>query len=308
MTASARLTSERNRLHDRRMSMRSDKSRLLKLLALFAVLAMAFAACGEDTEGTDTGSGSGSASEPADDEPTFTTLEEGVLQVGSCLDYKPFEFVKDGDEMGFDVDLTEEIASRLGLEVQWVTANFDTIFAAVDAGQFDMVAAASTITEERLQTVDFSDPYFNARQGFSVNTDATPDITSVDDLQEGDVVGVQKGTTGKAWADENLAPRGIEVKAFDGAPEAFSDLEAGNIVGVINDEGSSIAEVAERVGLEVVEAIDTDEHYGLAFAKDNPELTEAVNGALAEIIADGTYAEIFTKWFPDLPVPEEYQA
>ena len=228
--------------------------------------------------------------------------------MGSCLDYKPFEFVKNGEEMGFDVELAEEIATRLGLEVQWVTANFDTIFTAVAAREFDMVAAASTITEERLAEVDFSEPYFNARQGFSVNTNETPDITSVDDLQEGDVVGVQKGTTGKAWAEENLAPKGIEIKTFDAAPDAFSDLEAGGVVGVVNDEGSSIAEVETRSGLEVVEAIDTDEHYGFAFSKDNPELTAAANEALAEIIADGTYEQIFKKWFPDLPVPEEYAA
>jgi polar amino acid transport system substrate-binding protein len=276
------------------------------LLAVVAALSLLFAACGEDEEPTDTGAGGDATESPADEEPAFTTLEEGVLQIGSCLDYKPFEFVKGGDEQGFDVDLAEEIASRLGLEVQWVTANFDTIFAAVDAGQFDMVAAASTITEERLQTVDFSDPYFNARQGFTVNTAATPDVTSVDDLAEGDVVGVQKGTTGKQWADENLGPLGVEVKAFDGAPAAFTDLEAGNIVGVVNDEGSSIAEAESRVGLEVVEAIDTDEHYGFAFSKANPDLTAAVNEALAEIIADGTYAAIFTEWFPDLPVPEEF--
>lgn len=293
------------------MTERADKTRTtwLRLFAVMAALLVAFAACGEDTEGGDAGSGSasGSASEPAD-EPQFSTLEEGVLQIGSCLDYKPFEFVKNGDEMGFDVDLAEEIASRLGLEVQWVTANFDTIFTAVDAGQFDMVAAAATITEERLGTVDFSDPYFNSRQGFTVNTDKTPDIASTSDLGEGDVVGVQKGTTGKSWAEENLAPQGVEIKTFDSAPDAFSDLEAGNIVGVINDEGSSIAEAESRVGLEVVEAIDTEEKYGFAFSKDNPELTEAVNAALAEIVADGTYESIFKEWFPDLPVPEEFSA
>lgn len=293
------------------MTERADKTRgmWLRLFAVMAALLVAFAACGEDTEGGDAGSGSagGSASEPAD-EPQFSTLEDGVLQIGSCLDYKPFEFVKNGDEMGFDVDLAEEIASRLGLEVQWVTANFDTIFTAVDAGQFDMVAAAATITEERLGTVDFSDPYFNSRQGFTVNTDKTPDIASTSDLGEGDVVGVQKGTTGKSWAEENLAPQGVEIKTFDSAPDAFSDLEAGNIVGVINDEGSSIAEAESRVGLEVVEAIDTDEKYGFAFSKDNPELTEAVNAAFAEIVADGTYEFIFKEWFPDLPVPEEFSA
>ena len=281
--------------------MRSYLDKRWLVIALLAVLVFAGVACGEDTE-TPVEPGAGAT----EDAPEFTTLEEGVLKVGSCLDYKPFEFVKNGEEMGFDVELSEEIASRLGLEVEWITANFDTIFTDVDAGKFDMVAAASTINEERLATVDFSDPYFNSRQGFSVNTQATPDITSTDDLGEGDTVGVQMGTTGKDWAEENLGPQGVEVKTFDSAPDAFTDLEAGNIVGVINDEGSSIAEVESRPGLEVVQAIDTDEHYGLAFSKENPELTAAVNEALAAIIEDGTYAQIFTKWFPDLPVPEEY--
>ncbi|MEO8322710.1 MAG: transporter substrate-binding domain-containing protein [Actinomycetota bacterium] len=283
----------------------STKSRWLKLVTLLAAMLLLAAACGEDATETEPQEPAGSPSEEA---PQFSTLEDGILQVGSCLDYRPFEFVKDGVEQGFDVELTEEIASRLGLEVEWVTANFDTIFTSVAAGQFDMVAAASTITDERLQAVDFSDGYFNARQGFTVNVDATPDITSTDQLGEGDVVAVQKGTTGKAWAEENLAPNGVEIRSFDAVPAAFTDLEAGNVVGVINDEGSSIAEASERPGLQVVQAIDTDELYGLAFSKDNPELTAAVNGALAEIIADGTYAEIFTTWFPDLPVPEEYAA
>ena len=286
--------------------MRTDNRRWLRLLAVLAMVLLLGAACGEDAPDTQP---SGGGEETESEEPQFSTIEDGVLKVGSCLDYRPFEFVKGGEEMGFDVELSEAIAERLGLEIEWVRANFDTIFTAVaGGGQFDMVAAASTITEERLQTVDFSDPYFNSRQALTINSEETPDIASSSDLGEGDVVGVQKGTTGKAWAEENLAPQGVEIKTFEAVPQAFTDLEAGAIVAVVNDEGSSIGEVENRPSLEVVEAIDTDEKYGLAFSQDNPELTEAVNGALAEIIADGTYEQIFTKWFPDLPVPEEFAA
>ena len=281
----------------------SGSKHLLRFLGLLCAGLLTFAACGEEAPDTEPAGGGGQT-----EGPQVETVEEGKLLVGSCLDYPPFESVKKGEPTGFDVEMSQEIAERLELEAEFVKADFDTIFTAVAGGRFDMVAAASTITEERLQTVDFSDPYFNARQSLAVNTEETPDIASIDDLGEGDVVGVQKGTTGKAFAEEELAPNGVEIRTFQTAPDAFTDLEAGNVVGVINDEGATIGIIENRPGLELVQAIDTDEHYGFAFSKDNPELTEAVNGVLEEIISDGTYEEIFKKYFPDNPVPEEFQA
>lgn len=271
--------------------------------ALGAVLALTLllAACANNEEPGGGGATSGSPS------PTVNTLEAGKLKVGSCLDYKPFEYYKGGQLLGFDVELIEAIAGKMGLEVEWVKANFNTIFTALDAGQFDAVAAASTITDERKQIVDFTDPYYNARQSLSVNTSQTPDITTTDGLQSGDVVGVQKGTTGKAWADDNLGPKGIQVKTYTNAPDAFTDLEAGQITGVINDEPSSLSEVEGRANLKVVQPIDTGEHYGFAVSQDNPGLTEAMNQALAALIADGTYEQLFKKYFPTLPLPDEYQ-
>ena len=278
------------------------RNRWLKLFVLLCAALLTFAACGEEAPETEPAGGGGET-----EAPQIETIEEGKLLVGSCLDYPPFESVEGGEPTGFDVEMSQEIGERLDLEVRFKKADFDTIFTAVAGGRFDMVAAASTITEERLQTVDFSDPYFNARQSLTVNTEETPDIASIDDLGEGDIVGVQKGTTGKAFAEEELGPKGVEIKTFQNAPDAFTDLEAGNVVGVVNDEGASIGIIENRPGLEVVQAIDTDEHYGFAFSKENPELTEAVNGVLEEIIADGTYEEIFKKYFPDNPVPEEFK-
>ncbi|HYZ12655.1 MAG TPA: transporter substrate-binding domain-containing protein [Actinomycetota bacterium] len=239
--------------------------------------------------------------------PEFSTLEEGVLQVGSCLDYPPFEQVKNGEEVGFDVDMTEEIASRLGLTVEWIRADFDTIFTAVAGGQFDMVAAASTITEEREQTVDFSDSYFNSRQALVINTNETPDIASTDDLQEGDVVGVQRGTTGAAWARDNLESNGIELQTFTSATDGLRALEGGGMTAFIADEPFVAEAIADLPSLEVVEGIDTDEKYGFAFSPENPELHDAVNVVLAEIIADGTYRTFYEKWFPGAPLPPEFE-
>ena len=266
-------------------------------IVLAALMALIGTACAEEAAPPSPGGNGETAA------PTVPTVQEGILQVGSCLDYPPFESVEGGDEVGFDVDLAEEIASRLGLEVEWVRADFDTIFTAVAGQQFDMVAAASTITEERQQTVDFSDPYYNSRQALVVAEGS--DITSEEDVGEGHVIGVQRGTTGKAYAEENLDAR---IKTFTNAPDAFRDLEAGNIDAVVNDEPSSAEIIADFPGqILIAAAIDTNERYGFAFSKDNPELTEAVNGALAEVIADGTYETIFSAYFPGVEVPPEFQ-
>lgn len=280
------------------------------LAALIAVFALIVAACASNedegpTAGTGTTGGTTGAT-GATGIPTFTTIDEGKLTVGSCLDYPPFESVKGGVETGFDVDVTNEIASRLGLEVEWVKADFDTIFTAVAGDQFDMVAAASTITDEREQVVDFSVPYYNALQSLSVNTQETPDITSTDQLGDGDVVGAQKGTTGKIWAEENLVPQGVEIKSFTSSTDSFRDLEAGNIVGVINDKTASVEIVKGLPSLEVVQDIETNEHYGLAFSPSNPDLREAVNAVFAQMVADGTYATIYGKYFPPDSLPAEF--
>jgi ABC-type amino acid transport substrate-binding protein len=285
--------------------MTGTASRRLKLLILLSTLLLVFAACGsEEDDGGTTGTGGGNGGEEA---PQFETLEEGVLQVGSCLDYKPFEYFEKNSEepTGFDVELTEAIAQELNLEVEWIRADFDTIFTAVDAGEFDMVAAASTITPERQEQVDFSDPYYNSRQAFVAASDAG--FASSGDLGEGDTVGVQKGTTGKAWAEENLAPNGVEIRTFTTITDAFTDLEAGALDGIVNDEPSTAAIIEDRPGLEIVERIDTDENYGFAFSKDNPELTLAVNDALQKVIDDGTYQQIFEKYFPGTELPEDFR-
>ena len=280
------------------------KRPIMMVAGVLATLALIAAACGSNKPAAPTGTTTGATGTPS---PSFSTLKPGVLQVGSCLDYPPFETVKGGQEQGFDVDMVNEIAKRLSLKVQWVRADFDTIFTAVAGGQFDMVAAASTITPEREQTVTFSDPYYNARQSLTVNEQQTPDITTTDELKSGDVVGVQKGTTGEAWAQDNLQSKGVEIKSYTSATDAFRDLEGGGVTGVINDEPSSDAYVKQAPSLKVVQTIDTGEHYGFAFAPDNTGLVAAVNNALKQIIADGTYVKIYQKWFQGVEVPSEYQ-
>jgi ABC-type amino acid transport substrate-binding protein len=280
------------------------RNRLVAIVAVLAVLGLIAGACAEE----ETPGGGGTTTGPAFESELITS---GVLTVGSCLDYKPFEWVQKGDEKGFDVDLTEEIARRLGLKVDWITANFNTIFTAVAGHKFDMVAAAVTATgktgQERAQTVAFSSFYYDSRQSMAVNPDIRPDLTSTDQLGDGDAVGVQKGTTGKAWAEENLEPNGVEIRTYTAAPDAFRDLQAGRVDAVINDEPASAVIVTDFPPTKVVQPIDTNEKYALAFAKDTPNLLTAVNQELQDIISDGTYEKLYAKYFPGAPVPEEFQ-
>jgi len=276
--------------------------RLLALMALLAALLLVAAACGE-TEGddpADTGSDD-NGSEENGDGAGLTTIEEGVLTVGSDIPYPPFEFREGGELVGLDIDLIKGIGERLELEVSdenIVDTSFDTIFTQLAGARFDVVVAASTITPEREEEVNFSDPYYNSQQSLTV--EAGSDIASIEDLAEGDVIGVQNGTTGKGYAEENV-PEGVEIRSFKQGPDGYTALEAGQVDGVVNDEPTALAEIEARGDtLELVETIDTGESYGIAVDPNNEELLEALNEALAEMIEDGSYQEIYDA-YPDLP-------
>jgi ABC-type amino acid transport substrate-binding protein len=267
-----------------------------KLVALLAAALVILAACGEDPdEETDAGGGGGDGQQAP--QAQFETLEEGILTVGSDIPYPPFEYRKGGELVGLDIDLINEIASRLDLETEIVDTSFDTIFSQLAGGRFDVVIAASTITPEREEQVNFSEPYYNAQQSLTVQQGSG--IQTTDDLGEGDTVAVQSGTTGKAWAEENL-PDGVEIRSFPEGPDGYTALEGGDVDGVVNDEPTALAEVATRKGLEVAQTIDTGEAYGIAVDPTNEPLLDAVNQTLQEIIDDGTYEEIYAK-YKDLP-------
>ena len=275
-----------------------EKRRSLLVVALLAlVCALALAACGDDDD--DDGAAQTNGATQAQQ---FDTIEAGVLTVGSDIPYEPFEFGREPDYEGFDIDMVNAIAERLGLEVKIVKTPFDTIFRNLAQGRFDMVASATTITEERKRTVDFSDPYFNADQSVVVPADS--DIQSVADL-EGEVIGAQLGTTGAEYAQNEIDA--ADVRTYDVVDDAFQALQAGQIVAAIIDFPVAKRAEVETGDVKVVETIQTDEQYGFAFAKESTALRDAVNRALAEIKQDGTYEEIFRKWFEADPPAEILQ-
>lgn len=259
------------------------KSRLLFLMSALAVMAaMVLVACGDDDDSDSTGG-----------DVSSELITAGTLTVGSDIPFPPFEFGKAPDYDGFDIDLTNELAKDLELDVVIEDTAFDTIFTDVAQGKFDMVASASTITPEREQTVDFSDPYYEAEQALLAPTDS--DIASVEDLS-GKTVGAQDGTTGEAYANDETDAG--SVRGFPNGPAAIAALRNGQVEATIIDQ--PVAQDAldkGQTGFELATTIPTGELYGLAFSQDTPALLEAVNESLANMKEDGRLNDLYQKWF-----------
>src|SRR5215211_6869982 len=267
-------------------------TRLWLIVGLVALLAaaMVVAGCGsDDDEGS---SGSTTSSED------LGLLTEGALLVGTDAPYPPFEIgtPEEGNFSGFDKDLMDAIAEKLGVEPTYQNSSFDTIFRDVAAGQFDIVAAASTITPGRQKTVDFSDPYYEAQQALLVPEGS--DIASVDDLS-GTIVGAQDGTTGETYANDETDAS--EVRGFPEGPDATSALITGQVEAVIIDQPVAVDAVEKQGGVEIAQEIPTHELYGYAMSKDNPDLVDAVNQALQALKDDGTIADLYQQYFQTEP-------
>jgi polar amino acid transport system substrate-binding protein len=278
------------------------KRRWIGVLGLVAVFAIVTTACSSNDNG-----GGGSASS--------MTLEKGTLQIGSDMPYRPFEFeTTSGAPTGFDVELMNAIADRLDLKPVWVNANFDTIVPALAGNRFDVIASAMTayapkgspaysIVTERATKVSFSKPYYDSLQSLTINKAKTPDITSVDQLKSGDRVGIQRGSTGAFWAEENLAPKGVELVSYTKVPDMYNALEAGQLVGAVNDLPVSLDAIQSKPTLTIATQISTGEQYAFAVNQKNTQLLDAIDQQLQAVIDDGTYLEIFQKYFPDQEPP-----
>lgn len=219
------------------------------------------------------------------------TIKAGVLTVGSDTTYPPMEY-KEGDKIvGFDVDLTQAIADKIGLKLDYQTSAWDGIFPALIAHKFDMVISAVTITPDREKEMNFSTPYYKVDQTALVKADSG--IDSVSKL-DGKIAGVQIGTTGEIEA-KKIA--NLKVNTYDDNLLAIEDLKAGRVDAVICDSIVGDVYAKDNADVKVGFVITTNESYGIAFAKDTPELRDAVNTALKSLMDDGTFAEISKKWF-----------
>lgn len=215
-------------------------------------------------------------------------LSDGVLTVGLNATFPPFEYVGDDQNpTGFDVAMMNEIGSRLGVEVVIEDMDFDGIVAAIGT-KIDCAATGMTITEERQEAVNFSDPYYNATQAVLLPVDST--IATADDLAAASAIGVQAGTTGETVAREINDAAVVSVKSFN---QAVLDLVNGKDEAVVIDQVPGEAFVAQYPDqLKLVDGSEFDfdvEQYGIAMPKDDEVMLNAINNALAEMKEDGTY-------------------
>lgn len=216
--------------------------------------------------------------------------------VGTSAGFPPFEYVEDGEIVGFDIDLIRAIGESQGFEVEVKDMSFDSLIAGLKTGNLDIIAAGMTITEEREKAVDFSEPYYSANQSVIVKEESGKDLTVL--FGDNDL-GVQTGTTGDAWVTDNLADKGVltgEVKHFDTFVMVLNDLVNENLDGVVLD--TPVAErFAEMKPVVIVGEIITGEEYGIAVQDGNTALLDKINTGLEEVRESGKMDELLAKYF-----------
>jgi polar amino acid transport system substrate-binding protein len=256
-------------------------------IASLAAASLLLAACGKKEEAPPPAPAAAPAPPPAK-----------VYVVGTDAAYAPFESQNEkGEIVGFDIEVVQAAAAKAGVELKFVNTPWEGIFNALGQGDRDMVVSAVTITEERKGTMDFSDPYFDAQQLIAVKDNSK--VSKFADLKKLKV-GVQTGTTGDEAVTKLLGKNSTSIKRFESTPLALKELEAGGVDAVVADNGVVVNYVANNPGGKFKTVSDSEfapEQYGIAFKKGNSELQGKMNAGLAAIRADGTYDQIYTKYF-----------
>ena len=227
-----------------------------------------------------------------------SALDKDTLIVGTSADFPPFENVdENGDIVGFDIDLIQEIGKELGKEIKIENMDFNGIVGAVQTDKVDIAISGITADEERGKKVNFSDPYYESSQAILVRED-DEGSNSMDDLS-GKLVGSQLGSTSD---DVIMEYEDIENKKYNKANDAVLDLTNGRLDAVIIEHSIAQAFVDNNEGIKVIvpEGLNTEkELLAIALPKDDEELLNKVNEALASIKDSGKYDELFNKWFQD---------
>ena len=267
-----------------------------EFLAAFGTVAAGavLAGCGN----SNAASTDSSSDAKSDEKKGMALIEDGKLTVVAELGFAPFEYMdeKTGEPVGFDVDVINAVAEKMGLTASYLpNQQFDTLVPIIkQGGKADVSIAAITITDERLESVDFSEPYLDSNQAIVVAKGSSETEETLNDASK--QVVCQGGTTGDEWIGENL-PDAVRVPVDD-VTAALTGVQTGLYQAMVVDLPVASYMLAQSFSdLQIVKEIPTGEQCGTAVSKDNPELTQAVNKALEDMKSDGTMKEIETKWF-----------
>lgn len=268
-----------------RTTSRSTPARIAAAALSSVALLATLSACGGDAAGQE-----------ADALTDVSLVFGGALTVCTDSPYPPFVYEQKGKLVGFDVDLGKAVADELGVDLDVIDVSFDDITSgtSLNTDVCDVAISAMTITGERARVLDFSSPYFDAKQAL-----ITPRGSGLDQIEElaGQRVGVQKDTTGETYLSD-YAPETTQVIPYDDAAGLQEALDAGQLDAAMLDNTVSGQFVSDNPQLKLSREFDTGEQYGMAVKKDgNVPLLRTINSTLAELRDNGAYDEIFAKYF-----------
>ena len=254
-------------------------------LLLAALMVVSLAACGQQAAAP--------AATEAAKEATVKTVQPGKLIMATNAAFPPYEFIADDGKtiVGIDAEIAGMVAQELGLELQIEDIEFASILTSIQTGKADIGLAGMTVTEERLQNVNFSSVYAKGVQ--SVIVPEGSDIQSIDDLS-GKMIGVQESTTGHIYCEDDFGAD--HVIAFSNGANAVQALLSGKVDCVVIDNNPAKEFVKANAGLVILDTSYAEEDYAAAISKDNEELLKAFNEVLDKKIADGTVQGILDKY------------
>ncbi|GGA87128.1 transporter substrate-binding domain-containing protein [Ornithinibacillus halotolerans] len=232
----------------------------------------------------------------SEDSDTSGNSDSNAYTVGVDVTYPPFEFQEDGEMKGIDIDLIHAIAEDQGFEVKIEAMDFSGIIPAMQAGELDIGMGGMSITEERKETVDFSDPYFESGLSLVIASDNT-EINSIEDL-EGKIIAVKNGTTGAKFAADNQGDYGYEIIQVKDSTSMFQEVANGNADALLEDYPVIMYAIATS-DLELKVAGDklNGDNYGISVLKGkNDDLLQKINDGLANLRENGKYDEIIDKY------------
>ena len=221
----------------------------------------------------------------------YKLATDGVLTMGTNATFPPYEYYEGDKIVGIDAEISQAIAEKLGLTLEIVDMDFNSLVSAVQSGKIDISAAGMTVTEDRLQNVDFTDSYSTGVQVVIVPEDS--EIASVDDLA-GKLIGVQDATTGHIYCSDDFGEE--NVIAYNSGAMAVQALKDGKVDCVVIDQEPAKNFVAVNEGLKILDTEYVTEDYAIAVAKENTALKDAINAAMAELKEDGTIQGILDKY------------